>query len=580
MRASTKNRLIRILVYAVILLIGLGSWYAAILLFGSAFSPFKNTRQNAYPFALPRVVGLTENSYHPPFSMPKGSVPLRISKETTYVLGPLKRDGKAIDFQRALEEQYTPVCRPEENGFRDVVQAFGRIIVRECSDEHWLDLCKSLSLDPFEPPRFEYVDLFDYIKQNLVSLPSGVTLSQEAMRLTLSCYAPERWTPEGLEYLESWIEQTEPIFPIVEEAVQKPVFFIPPRRMDGRTDLTVGAFALRRINRLFHLHFADRLAHDKPMEAWDDVLLMYQLTKQYARHPFFNSAEIAVGSDAAASQNAQTVLKSALLNEEQLKRCLADLNRLPEWDSFESQIETERLGLLQCISEFSGKGPGAFRIEPFELDPADDRLQEYRDNIIKINKIVREVTRIFRTIPFDWNIVAELANAEYDNLLGMKTKEDLFRSRPQWKKVYETQYKALPTRRRFRKMSLENRSVLLAKLFHESYIPKHEQLERLDAKRLTPLTLAKTMFTLECFKFAEGHYPDTLERLVTEKYLDRVPTDLYRPGKTTALIYRRESPERYTLYSVGINGEDNGGKRWKIHPPDDQNWDDVVVEMP
>jgi hypothetical protein len=73
------------------------------------------------------------------------------------------------------------------------------------------------------------------------------------------------------------------------------------------------------------------------------------------------------------------------------------------------------------------------------------------------------------------------------------------------------------------------------------------------------------MLALELHRAEHGGYPDALEQLVPA-FLDELPPDPYSDGP---LRYRRIDPagdelgRAYLLYSVGLDGQDNGGKR---HP--------------
>jgi len=77
-------------------------------------------------------------------------------------------------------------------------------------------------------------------------------------------------------------------------------------------------------------------------------------------------------------------------------------------------------------------------------------------------------------------------------------------------------------------------------------------------------------FALAAYKSDMGHYPLKLEALAP-KYLPSVPDDLFsgRP-----IIYL-PADNRYLLYSVGINGEDEGGRGEDDDPPGD----DLSVRM-
>jgi hypothetical protein len=78
-------------------------------------------------------------------------------------------------------------------------------------------------------------------------------------------------------------------------------------------------------------------------------------------------------------------------------------------------------------------------------------------------------------------------------------------------------------------------------------------------------------FALAAFRGEHKRYPDKLDALAP-KYLAEVPDDLFS-GK--ALIYR-PSENGYLLYSVGVNGRDDGGRG----SADTPRGDDLHVRMP
>ena len=78
-------------------------------------------------------------------------------------------------------------------------------------------------------------------------------------------------------------------------------------------------------------------------------------------------------------------------------------------------------------------------------------------------------------------------------------------------------------------------------------------------------------FALAAYHGNHRRYPEKLDALAP-RYLEGVPDDLFS-GK--ALIYR-SSGTGYLLYSVGVNGLDEGG-----HASDDTPaGDDICVRMP
>ena len=78
-------------------------------------------------------------------------------------------------------------------------------------------------------------------------------------------------------------------------------------------------------------------------------------------------------------------------------------------------------------------------------------------------------------------------------------------------------------------------------------------------------------FALAAYRHDHGSYPEKLDDLAP-KYLPAIPDDLFS-GK--ALIYRPDE-KGYLLYSVGVNGKDDGGRTYG----DDPRGDDLRVRMP
>jgi hypothetical protein len=78
-------------------------------------------------------------------------------------------------------------------------------------------------------------------------------------------------------------------------------------------------------------------------------------------------------------------------------------------------------------------------------------------------------------------------------------------------------------------------------------------------------------FALAAYRSQYGRYPEKLDSLVPE-YLATLPDDLFS-GKP--VIYRL-TEDGYLLYSVGPNGEDEGGRG----PEDQPRGDDLTVRVP
>jgi hypothetical protein len=78
-------------------------------------------------------------------------------------------------------------------------------------------------------------------------------------------------------------------------------------------------------------------------------------------------------------------------------------------------------------------------------------------------------------------------------------------------------------------------------------------------------------FALAAYRADIGRYPAKLDDLAP-KYLDKLPDDLFA---AKPLVYKPEE-KGYLLYSIGVDGKDDGGRTRDDDPPGD----DLVVRMP
>lgn len=124
-----------------------------------------------------------------------------------------------------------------------------------------------------------------------------------------------------------------------------------------------------------------------------------------------------------------------------------------------------------------------------------------------------------------------------------------FRSLEQWSKLSPKvrSSQQTPFEQAMREMSWQDKVLKLV-------LPPLESLVKGDERARTSEDATRLAIALERFRVASGRYPTTLGELVPA-YIADVPLDSTTGGP---LIYR-VSENGYTLYSVGNDGEDNGG---------------------
>ncbi len=91
--------------------------------------------------------------------------------------------------------------------------------------------------------------------------------------------------------------------------------------------------------------------------------------------------------------------------------------------------------------------------------------------------------------------------------------------------------------------------------------------------------LTRVALALAGYRADHGAYPKRLSEL-SPKYLAAVPKDVF--AADADLHYEAEDGG-YVLYSVGLNGKDDGGRSradWNEDTPPGTNWDDLVIRTP
>jgi len=115
---------------------------------------------------------------------------------------------------------------------------------------------------------------------------------------------------------------------------------------------------------------------------------------------------------------------------------------------------------------------------------------------------------------------------------------------------------------RFRQIRQEVESLSDLHTIVKGFVPVMSPIVELDLVFRAHLRLVRTALALERYRLATGKLPPDLEALVT-RYLEQTPID---PFDGQVIRYRRTTPG-YILYSIGKDGQDNGGQEQNDNNP-------------
>ena len=380
------------------------------------------------------------------------------------------------------------------------------------------------------------------------------------------------WAAKDHPHIAAWLEANEKPLALVVEATRRPDYYNPlithwkdekPGSLIGV--LLPGVQRCREVAAALTARAMLRVEEGKFDDAWQDLLACHRLGRLIGRGGTIIEALVGIAIDMIAGNADLAYLERADPTVEQTRDRLKDLQGLPPMPPIADKIDlAERFMYLDSVQLLRRSGVGM--LEAFSGGPAPKkpdaetekalamidwapalrngnhwydraaaamRLKDRADREKELDKIEEDLKALRKEVQEPANLaklISALLNAP-DKMAGTVIGDDLI--------------------------------VLLTPAFRQEQnaCDRDEQLHR----------NLQVAFALAAYRRDHGNYPTKLDDLAP-KYLAAVPDDLF---SGQALIYR-PSEKGYLLYSVGVNGKDEGGRSFD----DDPHGDDLPVVMP
>jgi hypothetical protein len=488
---------------------------------------------------------------------------LPAGKDTTVADGPLDKQGY-IDYETALNERLGKGIKPEKNANVLLWKAVGP---RPEGAQMPVEFFKQLGID--EPPtKGDYfVPLHRFMADNLKLQQAEFLVIYDQQ----SRAAARPWAVADYPHIAAWLIINEKPLAVVIEATKRPDYFNPmaSRREKGGSSSLISCL-LPHVQKCRELATAmcgramQRVAEGKVDEAWQDLMACHRLGRLLARGPTLIESLVGIAIDAIASNAELAYLEKAKLSTKQIAERLKDLQGLPPLPSLADKIDVmERFSYLDCtqlirrggIKALEGLADGSFPQE------------------VKAGRAQQTLAML------DWSLVMRHGNKWYDRLSAAMRIKDRAEREKELDKIEEA-IKAV------KKEASE--PAALARLLMDG--PPDKAVAKTMSDILVSLLLPavrkvqsahdrseqiqrnlRVAFALAAYHKDNDRYPVKLDDLAP-KYVAAVPGDIFS-GK--ALIYKPEE-KGYLVYSVGVNGKDEGGRWYDDDPPGD----DPRVRMP
>jgi hypothetical protein len=502
-------------------------------------------------------------------------VKITISKETTYLTGPLASDGW-LDYAPVINERCKTGVTVENNAAILFWQAVGP---KEIPKEMRAAFFQGLGLDA-------PADEGDYLiglHACLLRRKGGMQTSTpefarwEAQVYDQSPIAESRpWSGTEFPALAGWLDVNQKPLERLSACAKRSKFFEPlivkanGSMWDSHT--TPELDGMRNAVELFRLRAMRRVADGNVRDARDDLLTCHRLARLEGQKPFQVNTLLALVFDQRAYDGDAALIQSAGRTPEELLQCRRGLSELPAAITLGSSILGERLVALDHLRYVARGDPFALSLCGGIL--VKDDLKEARGKLLADRRI-------------DWDLVFRAYNTRYDAIEKILKQTDAFQRREALKQLEETAgaeaQRVNDPAALARLLSPQSTSAEISRQLARTLLGSggYSLLAVSAAATAAKSQLADFAIALALYHDDHKAYPPSLVEL-SPRYISEIPRD---PFSNRDYIYQlREGG--YLLYSVGRNGRDDRGENWADNTKKYENTefdkrpDDLYIRSP
>ncbi len=506
---------------------------------------------------------------------PTGPVRIIISRETTYIDGPLNPDG-TVNYVAYLDAKYSDGVTPENNAAPLLLRAFGSYVlplktVGETlrrldlpadfldGDKHfvkWEDRTRpsKAGASATMPSQSDEQDLADEEDED----DEGPSLDDVYDMLLAGQVHPD---------LEAWLAENAGPLELIRQASDKERYYFPlvtSSKPPSIVDILCPSLQCHRLAaEAMTTHAALKMTRNDPRGAWDDVLAAHWLARLVGQSPTLIGQLVAVGMDGHASRAGIDLATRGHLPPTRTGELLSKLAALRPVGHVVDTIDTqERFVMLDTVMMLSR--PGGLRASGLS-----GMTQSPLPN----------------SVDLDWNQMLRDMNAQYDGMVK-PMRLPRFNGRDEAQKAHNEQFEkvsaARPAGLRMFLLSYGGRpfrgaaTTAMTNLLIALLVPTLEQACLLEDRGKMTHEIETLAVALACYHAENGRWPAELKELCPS-LLKAIPADRFS-GKP--LIYK-PSEKGYLLYSVGMNMRDDGGQsepRGSSTSSADRK-DDIVAEV-
>jgi hypothetical protein len=497
---------------------------------------------------------------------PEPSKPVvTISKETTYLVEPLRDDGY-VDYLAALNKRMSEGVTPENNALVPLMKIFGP---KNIDEEIRARFFEMLGMEPV-PDEGEYLVSFLEFVEGL-DLDAKTRKRAEEKECERATRGP--WSARQCPIVAQWISQNEKRLDLAVQAIHRPRFYSPMLAEEEPGMLlmvllpTIGD--MRNAARALKTRAMLRIQQGQTNAAWQDLLACHRLARLIAQGPTLVEGLVAIAIEHGACLGDAALAHHGKLSEDEARRYAREIRQLAPLPPMADKIDVaERYTYLDAVCHVAQKGVSGFYGISGLMDAPPPMA-------------ARWISRYLGRTVIDWDSILKRGNAWHDRLVAAARKPrgaernraieafeqalDEVVSKSDWTSLAGSFFQGKSPRTVI--------SERLGNIFIAMFIPATSMVVVAEERSAVVLELAEISLALAAHRAAEGEYPRELDALVPDDFA-QLPRDPFGEG---TYRYQRVG-SGFQIYSLGRNRTDDGG----ISPWDDsdEDGDDLVIRMP
>jgi hypothetical protein len=483
-----------------------------------------------------------------------------IGKKTTFVTSPVETGGH-IDYAAALNERLSKGVTIENNAAVLLWKVIGPHPEKATMPPRFYEL-----LGVQIPEQGDYfVPLRQYLETQGKANPATITATLEKM----TKLGQQTWTTNEHPEMNAWLKANDKPMTLLLEATKRTHYFspmLPPRDEKGSTGLIKTLLPGVQISRQLGSALADRamlyLGHGQVDAAWQDLLACHRLGRLVGRGGTLIEGLVGIAIEQLACRGELVFLDKVQPDAKRIEACTNDLRALvppvnpadkvdlcERFTGLDNIMMLDKQGLAYLTSfQGGGNAPnplGNLALDGIDWDPTLETMNRWYDKMATVMREKDRGERVRKMEQFTVDIQTLKKNATDPARLAEILGDGKATAKARGQAVG---------------------NILVSLLF-----PAANKVQDASDRIAQTFDNVQVAFALAGYQRENGKYPDRLE-LLAPKYLAQAPKDSFTGN---ALIYR-PAGNGYLLYSVGLNGKDDGGRGPDDQPPGD----DLVVRMP